>query len=150
MRCGAHITAPQDASPGVSHPCLDQGCLWPLVNGAHQKKEETSQGWPEVAGFYPGSIRRSLACGSTGKQGGSAVSTSCHQLPAPSFTHSDPSTPSPLPLGVPIGCPKKSALLTKKISIASFSSFFFFFEILQIYFFIQISSLALSLHHSST
>lgn len=130
MGCEAHITPPQDAVPGVSHPCLDQGCLWPVVNGAHQKKEETSQGWPGVAGFCLGSIQRSSARAaqeSGEEEGSSAASRSCHRLPASSFAHSDPSAPSLLPLGVPIGCPKKSALLTKQVSVASFSSLFSFF-----------------------
>lgn len=82
-------------------------------------------------GVCPGRIRRSLACSSAGEQGGGGRLSSQQklpdQLPAPSFAHSDSlhPFPSPLPLGVPIGCPKKSALLIKKISIVSFSSFFF-------------------------
>lgn len=118
---GCNTQTQQDAVPGASHPCLDAGCLWPVVNGTHQKKEETSQGWPEVAvsalgasvGAWPAAVQDSRET-----EGG----TSCCQLPAPSFVHSVPST---LPPGVPIGHPEKPALLTKKISIPSFSSFFF-------------------------
>lgn len=98
--------------------------LWlmePPEKGRHQ---------PGVASFCPGSICRSWSHGSTGEQGGGGRLSSQQELPPTahiSFAHSDLSTPSPLPFGVPTGGPKKSALLTKQVSVASFSSFFFFF-----------------------
>lgn len=112
--------------PGVSHPCLDQGCLWPVVNGAHQKKEDTSQGWPVSALGASGGAGPVAARESREEEGGSAASRSCHRLPTfPLLTLTSPFLPL-FPLGYPQEAQRNLPYSLSRSPLPLFLPFFFF------------------------
>lgn len=117
--------------------------LWLMEPTRKRKKAARGgQGWLVSALAASGGAWCAAAEKSREEKGGSAASSGCHRLPTSPFARSDLSAPSPLPFGVPIGGPNKSALRTKQVSTA------FFLEILQIYFCSLILFIALLKHLS--